>query len=367
MAAAAEERTEKATPKRRNKLRREGSVTKSMEVNSTAVLLATLGALAFDSQRLLTACEQIVHDGLARAGAPGLVTGGGLGTLMMGSLSSFAWAVAPVVCAAAAAGVIASVAQVGMHFSSKALKPSFRKLNLFTGLKRMFGVSGIVELVKSLVKLSIVGTVGGMALWSHMSSFGSLVGLPPGLMLVTLSKLVLSIGLRIGAALVVVAGGDYLWQRHKHEKSQKMTKDEVKREAREADLPPELRGQIRRKQSEAARRRMLADVPTADVVVMNPTHYAVALRYDAAKGAPEVVAKGAGTIAAAIRARAERHGVPIVHEPLLTRTLYTACDIGQLIPAHLYEAVAHLLAFVFGLRARGRADGYHELPRPVLL
>ena len=108
-------------------------------------------------------------------------------------------------------------------------------------------------------------------------------------------------------------------------------------------------------------------VSMADVVVVNPTHYAVALQYDAAKGAPEVVAKGAGAVAAGIRAEAERHGVPIVHEPVLTRTLYRSCEIGQLVPTELYEVVAHLLAFVFGLRAKGRAQGYHELPRPALL
>jgi flagellar biosynthetic protein FlhB len=112
---------------------------------------------------------------------------------------------------------------------------------------------------------------------------------------------------------------------------------------------------------------MIGAVSAADVVVVNPTHYAVALKYDSAKGAPQVLAKGAGAIAAAIRAKADKHGVPIVHEPVLTRTLYAACEVGQLIPADLYEAVAHLLAFVFGLRARGRAQGYHELPKPVLL
>jgi flagellar biosynthetic protein FlhB len=112
---------------------------------------------------------------------------------------------------------------------------------------------------------------------------------------------------------------------------------------------------------------MIRAVSAADVVVVNPTHFAVALKYDSAQGAPQVVAKGAGAIAAGIRTQAERHGIPIVHEPVLTRTLYKACEIGQLIPADLFEAVAHLLAFVFGLRARGRADGYHELPRPVLL
>ena len=128
-----------------------------------------------------------------------------------------------------------------------------------------------------------------------------------------------------------------------------------------------MRRSIRSRALAISRNQMIRSVSLADVVVVNPTHNAVALKYDASKGAPQVVAKGAGAIAAAIRTRAERDGVPIVHEPLLTRTLYKACDVGQLIPANLYEAVAHLLAFVFGLRARGRASGHHELPKPVLL
>jgi flagellar biosynthesis protein FlhB len=355
MAQQGEERTEKATPKRRNKLRKEGRVAKSMEINSTAVLLATLAALAIDGSRLLGAMEKIVHDGLARTGQPGLVTDGpGLASLVMSSLSSFAWAVAPVAAAAAAAGVIASVSQVGLHFSTKALQPSFQKLNIAAGLKRMFGVNQSVELAKSLVKVSIVGGIGGTAIWSRMSSFGGMVGLPPGQMLVTLAGLVLSIGFEVGAALFVVAAFDYLWQRHKHQKSAKMTKDEVKREAREADLPPELRGQIRRKQSEAARKRMVADVPTADVVVVNPTHYAVALRYDGTKPAPEVVAKGVDYLALTIRRIAEEAGVTVVHEAPLARALYRDVDLGHMIPEEFFHAVAEVLAFVFRTAGRRR-------------
>jgi flagellar biosynthetic protein FlhB len=356
MAQPSGERTEKATPKRRTKLRKEGSVAKSMEVNSTAVLLATLAALALDAPRLLAASEKIVRDGLGRAGSPGVVAagGGGLGGLLMSSISSFAWAVAPVVIAAAAAGMIANVAQVGVHWSSKAIKPTFHKLNIAAGLKRMFGVNQAVELAKSLAKVTIIGTVAGMAIWSRMSTFGGLVGLPPGQVLVELSQLVLSIGFRIGAALFVIAALDYLWQRRKHGKSLKMTKDEVKREAREADVSPELRGQIRRKLTEAARKRMLADVPTADVVVVNPTHYAVALRYDGTKPAPEVVAKGIDHLALTIRRVAEEAGVTIVHEPPLARALYRDVDLGSMIPDDFFHAVAEVLAFVFRTAGRRR-------------
>jgi flagellar biosynthesis protein FlhB len=355
MAAPGEERTEKATPKRRHKSRQEGRVTKSMEVNSTAVLLATMAALAIDAPRLLRASEQIVSTGLARAGNPDVVqSGGGLHSLTMSSMEAFGLAVAPVVLAAAAAGLIASISQVGMHFSTKALKPSFQKLNLLKGLKRIFGVNQLVELGKSLAKIVIVGGVAATAFWSRMSSFGGLVGMSPATLLVSTSKLVLSIGIRVGAALVVVAALDYIWQRHKFEKSVKMSKDEVKREAREADLPPELRGQIKKKLGEAARRRMMAAVPTADVVIVNPTHYAVALRYDASKAAPEVVAKGIDELALTIRRVAEEAGVTIVHQPPLARALYRDVDLDRMIPEEFFHAVAEVLAFVFRTAGRRR-------------
>jgi flagellar biosynthetic protein FlhB len=282
------------------------------------------------------------------------MSGAGLSSLTMSSMRSFGIAIAPVVIAAAATGIIASIAQVGVHFSTKALQPSFQKLNFFTGLKRMFGVNQVVELGKSLSKLAIVGVVAGTAFWSHMATFGSLVGMQPGLLLASVSKLVLSIGLRVAVALFVVAAADYLWQRHKFEKSLKMTKDEVKREAREADLPPELRGQIRKKLSEASRRRMMADVPTADVVVVNPTHYAVALRYDASKTAPEVVAKGVDELALTIRRIAEEAGVTIVHQPPLARALYRDVELGKMIPEEFFHAVAEVLAFVFRTAAGRR-------------
>jgi flagellar biosynthetic protein FlhB len=187
-----------------------------------------------------------------------------------------------------------------------------------------------------------------------MSTFGSLVGLSPAGILVGISKLVLSIGIEVGAALFVVAALDYIWQKHKLEKSLKMSKDEVKREAREADLPPELRGQIKRKLSEGVRKRMMAAVPTADVVVVNPTHYAVALRYDPTKAAPEIVAKGVDELARTIRRIAEEAGVTIVHEPPLARALYRDVELGKMIPEEFFQAVAEVLAFVFRTAGRRR-------------
>ena len=255
---------------------------------------------------------------MQRTANPGqLESGAGVSALIISSLYSFGSAVWPVIAVAAAVAVITNVAQVGLRFSTKSITPSFQKLNVITGFKRMFGKNQVVELIKSIVKVAIVGTVAGVALWTSLPGFGSLVGVAPGVMLSDLGNTVLSIGYQTGAALALVAIADYVYQRRKFQKTIRMTKDEIKREARESDLAPELRGQIRRRQNEASRRRMLTNVPSADVVIVNPTHYAVALRYDGSKPAPEVVAKGVDHLALTIRRIAEEAGVTVVHQPAL--------------------------------------------------
>jgi flagellar biosynthetic protein FlhB len=354
-AADKESRTEKPTGKRLSKARKDGQVVKSQEVNHTAVLIAGIAVLSLEAPKLLAKMEGIVHDGLARSGRPQLVAGGvGLHALYEWGFKALIGALAPVLLAVAATGVVVSIAQVGLRFSTKALQPSFGRLNPANGLKRLVGPRALVELAKSLAKLGIIGGVAAAAVWTRVGDLGGLVGLPPGLLLGQMGSMVTSIALRVGAAMALVAVADYAWQRHSFMKSLKMTKDEVKREAREADLSPEVRGQLRKKQFETARRRMLHDVPGADVVVVNPTHYAVALRYDGSKPAPELVAKGVDHLARTIREIAEEAGVPIVHAPPLARALYRDVELGQLIPEELFQAVAEVLAFVFRTAGRRR-------------
>ncbi len=349
------EKTERATPKRREKARNDGRVARSTEVNQTAVLLATLLVLAFEAPKMLASCERIMHDGLARTGNPGILDGGvGLGGLSSWGMTSVLHAAYPVALAAAGAGVIAGVAQAGFHFRTKALKPSFSKLNVARGLKQMVSKQKGVELVKSLAKLAIVGTVAGMTLWSRLPKLGLLVGMPPGQLLVTLAHLIFSIAIRVVAVLALIAILDLVWQKRQFANSLKMTKQEVKNEHKEQDLPPEVKSKIRSKQAEQARRRMLAAVPSADVVIVNPTHYAVALKYDGSKTAPEVVAKGLDHLALRIREVATEHEVTIVHQPPLARALYRDVDLGEMIPEEFFSAVAEVLAFVFRTAKRRR-------------
>jgi flagellar biosynthetic protein FlhB len=251
-------------------------------------------------------------------------------------------------------GVLANVAQVRFKVTTHVIKPQIKKLNPLQGFKKMFGPQGLFEAAKATAKTSVIGIVVFLAIWPKLPDLAVLVGLPPAALLTELAQSILAIGFRAAGAFAVIAAVDYIWQRRQHEKSLKMSKDEVKQEARQSDVAPEVRGAIRRRQFEQARRRMLADVPTADVVVTNPTHFAVALRYDGTKVAPEVVAKGADLIAKAIREAAAEHDVPIVSNPPLARKLYREIEIGHLVPEDLYAAVAEVLAFVFRTAGRRR-------------
>lgn len=360
---AGQDKTEKATPKRQGEARSKGQVARSQDLNSVVALLAGFAVLALDGPHLLTQLEAIVSRGLAQSGDTKLATTDGLGSLTLWGMSSFAKVLAPVVIAVAIAGVLTNVAQVRLKLSLTPLKPNFGKLNPISGTKRLFGTSGLVELGKALLKLMIVGGLAFLSVWPKLHTMGALVGLPPTALLSEIGGLVVSIVIRVGGLLLVLAFGDYAWQRHRMAKQLRMTKQEVKQEHRQADVAPEVRSALRKKQYQQARRRMLADVPTADFVVVNPTHYAAALRYDGSTPAPELVAKGVDHVAAAIRAAAKEHGVPIVSNPPLARTIYAQVEIGAQIPEDLFTAVAEVLAYVYRIAGRKRRSERRQLTR----
>src|SRR5581483_2890138 len=353
--AGGHDRTEQATPKRRSEARAKGQVARSQDLSSTAGLLAGFLALAIDGPHLIARLEAIVSRGLAQAGDPKLATAAGLGSLSGWAMTSFGEAVAPVVLSAAFAGLAANVAQVRFRPTLTPLQPSFKKLNPAAGLKRLFGTSGLVETGKALAKLIVVGGAAFLTVWPQLSRFGALTGLPPAALLGQIGGGVRGIVERVGSLLLLLAFADWFWQRHKLSKSLRMSKEEVKQEARQTDLAPEVRSALRRKQFELARRRMIAAVPTADVVVVNPTHFAAALRYDGSLPAPELVAKGVDHVALAIRAAAKEHGVPVVSNPPLARTLYRTVELGAQIPEDLFASVAEVLAYVYRVAGRRRA------------
>jgi flagellar biosynthetic protein FlhB len=262
--------------------------------------------------------------------------------------------VAPIAGMCLAAGVIVNVAQAGLKLTPKALKPSVGKLNPMAGFKRIFGPRAAFETVKSLAKVGVVGTVVAVALIPDLTHIKASVGTAPGALGTLMRASITGLAVRAAAGYLLIGLVDYAWQRHEVEKSLKMTKQAVRDEAKQYDLPAEVKGALRRRQIQTAKARMMSAVPRADVVITNPTHFAVALEYNGDHPAPVVVAKGQDHVALAIRQIATDHNVPIVENRPLARELHRSVEIDQMIPAELYQAVAEVLAFVYRQAARRR-------------
>ena len=358
------DKTEKPTPKRLREAREKGQIAKTPDLSTWVGMLATTVLLQMTFQRGATVLPDVFQKmGLAIANPDQ----GGASRFAASAMWQTVGVVAPMLLGMMIIGLLVNVAQVGFKPTSKKLKPDWGRLNFFKGVKKMVGTQTWWELGKALAKTALLVAVAWPAFTAAVHRLSSGQDSNAFAIAGFTAQTALTVLRNVSAAGLVVAAADYAYQKRRVMKQLRMTRQELREEMKQQEGNPEMRRSIRSRAMAISRNQMIRMVSAADVVVVNPTHYAVALRYDAKKGAPEVVAKGAGAIAAAIRTQADRNGVPIVHEPLLTRTLYKACDVGQLIPANLYEAVALLLAFVFGLRAKGRAQGYHEFPKAALL
>jgi flagellar biosynthetic protein FlhB len=347
-------KTEKPTPKRRNEARKKGQVARSTDINSAAVLLVGFATLAITAPAMWEGTSTIVREGLARTADPSIVSQGGMADLTSWGLRAMVPLVAPVAAAAVFAGVTASVLQVRPKLTFETVKPQFSRIDPRAGFKRLFSMSSVFEAGKAIAKTAVVAIAAWMVIWPRLTSLASLTGAPPATLLTQLGAIVLRMAFSVSIAFAVLALVDYAWQRRRFEKSLRMSKEEVKQEARQQDVAPEVRGAIRRRQFQQARRRMLAEVATADVVITNPTHFAVALRYDGTKPAPELVAKGQDLVAQAIRQAAQEHGVPVLSNPPLARALHSEVELGQTIPEAFFAAVAEVLAFVFRTSRRSQ-------------
>jgi flagellar biosynthesis protein FlhB len=358
------DKTEKPTPKRLREAREKGQVAKTQDLATWVSMLATTSLLQLTFHRGATALTEMLHEMAIVIAHPDQAAANRFAASAMWAAAGV---IAPILIGMMLIALFANVAQVGFKPTSKKMKPDFSRLNPFRGIKRMVGMQTWWELGKALAKTALLVAVAWPAVLHAMhtltggtvSDAFEIAGL--------VAETALTIVRNVAVVGLAIAGADYAYQKRRVMKELRMTRQELREELKQQEGNPDVKRSIRTRALAISRNQMIRAVSAADVVVVNPTHYAVALKYDAAKGAPEVLAKGAGTVAATIRARAEKHGVPIVREPLLTRTIYKACEVGELIPPDLYEAVALLLAFVFGLRAKGRAHGYHDLPRPALL
>jgi flagellar biosynthetic protein FlhB len=264
------------------------------------------------------------------------------------------------------AAIIAPLALGGWSFSTEALMPQFNRLNPMSGVKRMFSHQAVVELGKALAKFGVVGVIAVMVLRRQTPELLGLGAEPMGAAVGHAVRLSGQGLIWVSAGMLLIAGFDVPYQLWSYAKQLKMTREEIRQEMKEAEGSPELKGQIRRMQREIASRRMMQDVPKADVIVTNPTHFAVALRYDDKKmRAPVVVAKGADVLAARIREIATEHNVPIFEAPPLARVLYRNVDIGDEVPANVYVAVAQVLSYIFQLRTAKQTGA--EMPvRPTV-
>ena len=352
-------KTEKATPKKLKDARRKGQVVQSQELGAWLGMLVVSVLLQWTGSAVVESFRQTVAAVGHLVAAPDVAAAQQLfGRAMADGLL----AALPLVGALAVIGTVASLSQVGVAFTPAALKPQFSRVNPLKGVKRLVGAKALWEAGKSLLKLVVLAGVAYQAMSSVLPRLADIDGISlyAGVSLVadtavTLMRNTAAVGLGLAAA-------DYAVQRRDFHKQMRMSVRDVKQEMKQAEGDPHVRGAIRQRQMEMSRNRMMADVALADVVVVNPTHVAVALRYEADRGAPRVVAKGAGEVAAAIRRRAEEHRVPMVRDVPLARALAAGCDVGAEVPPQLYTAVARVLAFIYSLRRRGAsAAGVHTL------
>jgi flagellar biosynthesis protein FlhB len=350
--ASGGDKTEKATPKRREEARKEGQVARSQDLNGAFVLIAGLIALAAWGPHMMEKLAETMRTTISMMGSPRMITAKTLGEMFMTGGQTLAMSVAPIAFACMGAGVLANVIQVRPKLNAKGIKPNAKKINPLSGFKNLFGPNVFFEGAKNITKVTIVGLITAFAVYPKLPELATLVGMAPGDFVGKVGEMVLGIAQRAAFAYLLIAIADFIYQRWRHEKSMKMDKQEVKEEQKAYTSPPEVRSAMRRRQMQAAKARMMASVPEADVVVTNPTHYAVALKYDAEKFAPEVLAKGKDLVAAQIRKIARESDVPVISDPPLARSLHAAVEVGHQIPEELFQAVAQLLAYVYRVANR---------------
>ena len=348
------ERTEPASPRRLEQAREEGNIARSPELSAFAVVVAALGAMWVQGDALLSGLKRITARGLMLDGAAVREPGAMVERLYELAGDALITA-APLLATTVVAALVAPLAIGGWSFAPAAVLPKFSRINPLSGFGRIISIRGIADLCKALLKAGLIGGVAALVLWRTKDSMLALAGQPFDGALGTTAALVMASVLTIAAAMSVIAAVDVPLQLWQYARNLRMTREDVKREMKESEGDPHVKAAVRAQQRAAARKRMMAEIPKADVVVTNPTHYAVALRYEQSMRAPIVVAKGADLLAARIRGIAELHHVPILEAPPLARALYTHTELGEHIPEKLYTAVAEVLAYVFQLRSGGTA------------
>ena len=354
-----ESKTEEPTAGKLSKAREQGDVPKTPDLPTLAAFAAAASVIAFAGGSM---CRDLALALMPFIAHPDSISveGGGSQEVLQYVMRAGAPLILGVMFAAALAGAAGNLVQTGLMFTpSKVFKFDYKKISPTAGLKRMFGLDALMQFLKSLVKIGLVGWIGYLVVKPHMSEFTQLSAMDPMSILPFAAKLIRNLAFSIAGFLLLIAGLDWFWQRQRFMKRQRMSKEDLKEEYKQTEGDPHIKGKQKQLRMVRARQRMMQNVPNATVVVMNPTHYAVALKYEAGgEGAPQCVAKGMDAIALRIRKVAEDAGVPVIVDPPLARSLYASVEIEEFIPQKHYEAVAKIIGFI--MQSEKKAD----VPRP---
>lgn len=347
MSGSAGEKTEKATPKRRKQAREEGQVSKSTDLNSGIMLSVSFAVLIFLGQMMMGDIKTILEGNLSTLDTSELHM-----NTIVPLFNHYVFLVvkllAPLLGILVVIGFASNLAQVGPLFSAKAIQPKINKINPLNGFKKMFSLKSIVELIKGSSKMAIIGFVGYYTIYPRRGELINLQSIDIIASLQIIFDIIFQISWKVCIILIILGVADYFYQKYEFEKSIKMTKQEIKDEHKNIEGNPEIKRKVKSIQFQMATNRMMGEVPNADVVVTNPTHYAVALKYDVKKApAPYVVAKGVDLIAKKIKERAKDNKVPIVENKPLARSLYKLVEINNVVPEELFVAVAEILAYIY--------------------
>lgn len=342
-----EEKTEKATPNKRREARKKGQVAKSPEVSAALTLLLAFAFFMVGGKNLIEGCLNIYRHSFQEY----LLWNISISSTQL-LFNQLLWdsvkLVAPLFAVVLAAGIFANYVQVGLMFNAESIKINLGKLNPIQGMKHIFSIRSLVELIKSILKIVVTS---GIVYWIISSKKNELFSLGEKNILDSsrfIGSLILQIGITIAGCLVILATADYLFQKFDYEKKLRMSKQEIKDEYKKMEGDPVIKGQRRAKQRQLAMNRMIQEVPKADVIITNPTHFAVAIRYDfETMDAPEVIAKGKDHIALKIKEIAKQHKIMTVENRPLARALFASVEIGEPVPEELFNAVGEILAYVY--------------------
>ncbi len=347
------EKTEKATPKKRQDARKKGQVLKSQDVTAAFLLLITFAFLFIAAPFMFSGLIDFLNQAFGRNLLIDTMTVDTVMEMYFESLKEMAMLVLPIMVVAMVAGIGANYFQFGLLFTTETLKLDLKKMDPIKGIKKIISTRAIINLIKSLLKVAFIGTVTTTVIWMNLENVLSLAFKSPWEILGTVAYLTGIMGLAAALMLIFIALLDYFYEKYEYEKQLKMSKQDIKDEYKNSEGDPLIKSKIKQRQREMAMRRMMQEIPSADVVITNPTHYAIALKYDEnSMDAPRVIAKGTDFVAQKIKMIAKEHDVIMVENRPLARAMYDQVEIGDAVPEEFFKAVAEILAYVYRIKRK---------------